>query len=164
MSSFIRTDARKRGTNVSNFIACQITEHQPECQLFEYDHPRFTRTSDETCGNDAKVKPIRACESHEVIDKLSALNAARFEEWKPNHDVDGLSPAIFAFDGDVYRGLDAQTLDARALTRLADRVRILSGLYGLLRPFDALRPYRLEMGTKLKGETIQSLPISGRQM
>ena len=41
-----------------------------------------------------------------LSDKLSALNAARFEEWKPNHDVDGLSPAIFAFDGDVYRGLD----------------------------------------------------------
>ena len=51
-----------------------------------------------------------------------------------------------------------QTLDAGALARLADRVRILSGLYGLLRPFDALRPYRLEMGTKLQGKTIQSLP------
>jgi len=105
-----------------------------------------------------RFSPSELASLMKLSDKLSALNAARFEEWRPNHEVDGLLPAIFAFDGDVYRGLDVQTLDAGALARLADRVRILSGLYGLLRPFDALRPYRLEMGTKLQGKTIQSLP------
>lgn len=104
------------------------------------------------------LSPSELASLMKLSDKLSALNTARFEEWKPNHEVDGLLPAIFAFNGDVYRGLDAPTLDSRALVRLADRVRILSGLYGLLRPFDALRPYRLEMGTNLKSKTIRSLP------
>ena len=120
--------------------------------------PQFLEQATKLAEMMRRLSPSELASLMKLSDKLSALNAARFEEWKPNHDVDGLSPAIFAFDGDVYRGLDAQTLDARALARLADRVRILSGLYGLLRPFDALRPYRLEMGTKLKGETIQSLP------
>ena len=93
-----------------------------------------------------------------LSDKLSALNAARFEEWSIDHGSDDLLPAIYAFNGDVYQGLDVQTLDARALDRLSDHIRILSGLYGLLRPFDAMRPYRLEMGTKLKGQAISSLP------
>lgn len=93
-----------------------------------------------------------------LSDKLSALNAARFEEWNIDHQSNDLLPAIDAFNGDVYQGLDAQTLDNVALDRLSERIRILSGLYGLLRPFDAMRPYRLEMGTKLKGQAVPSLP------
>ena len=93
-----------------------------------------------------------------LSDKLSALNAARFEQWSPDHQADDLLPAVYAFNGDVYQGLDVQTLGPDALNRLARHVRILSGLYGLLRPFDAMRPYRLEMGTKLQGQAITSLP------
>ena len=93
-----------------------------------------------------------------LSDKLSALNAARFEQWSPDHHADDLLPAVYAFNGDVYQGLDVQTLSPDALNRLAGHVRILSGLYGLLRPFDAMRPYRLEMGTKLQGQAITSLP------
>ena len=120
--------------------------------------PQFLDQATKLAEMMRRFSPSELASLMKLSDKLSALNAARFEEWRPNHEVDELLPAIFAFDGDVYRGLDVQTLDAGALDRLADRVRILSGLYGLLRPFDALRPYRLEMGTKLQGKTIQSLP------
>lgn len=74
---------------------------------------------------------------------LAALNAERYAGFAK---ADG-RPALAAFDGDVYRGFDAATLDADALAFAADRVRILSGLYGLLRPSDAIRDYRMEMGT-----------------
>lgn len=77
--------------------------------------------------------------------KLAALNAARFRDW----DRAATLPAVRAFAGDTYAGLDAATLDADALRWGAGRLRILSGLYGLLRPMDGIRPYRLEMGTRL---------------
>lgn len=93
-----------------------------------------------------------------LSDTLSALNAARFEQWQPDHTADELLPAVYAFNGDVYQGLDVTSLSAAALGRLNDRIRILSGLYGVLRPSDAMRPYRLEMGTRFKTGPITSLP------
>ena len=93
-----------------------------------------------------------------LSDKLSALNAARFEEWQLDHSASELLPAVYAFNGDVYQGLDVQTLSSDALARLNDHVRILSGLYGILRPLDAMRPYRLEMGTKMTDPEVPSLP------
>lgn len=80
-----------------------------------------------------------------ISDKLGRLNAARFADW----DAAPEKPAAFAFAGDTYVGLDAPTLDGDALRWAQAHLRILSGLYGLLRPLDALRPYRLEMGTRL---------------
>ncbi len=93
-----------------------------------------------------------------LSDKLSALNAARFEQWQSDHTADDLLPAVYAFNGDVYQGLDVTSLSPDALDRLNDRIRILSGLYGVLRPTDAMRPYRLEMGTRFKTGPITSLP------
>ena len=81
---------------------------------------------------------------------LAELNADRFRDWAPGGG-DGARPAIFAFAGDVYRGLEARTFRARDLTRAQKSLRILSGLYGVLRPLDLMRPYRLEMGTRLAG-------------
>lgn len=83
-----------------------------------------------------------------ISDKLAELNHARFQAFDPAVD-DGLQAAI-AFNGDVYQGLDARSLDKAAFAWSQDRVRILSGLYGLLRPADAIQPYRLEMGIRLK--------------
>ena len=82
-----------------------------------------------------------------ISDQLSVLNVTRYADWHPDHD--GARQAIMSFDGDVYTGLAARTLDARSLGYVRDRVRILSGLYGVLRPLDAMHPYRLEMGTRL---------------
>ena len=83
-----------------------------------------------------------------ISDTLARLNHERFQAFDPSVE-DGLQAAI-AFDGDVYAGLDARSLDTKAMTWAQDRLRILSGLYGILRPLDALQPYRLEMGVRLK--------------
>ena len=91
-----------------------------------------------------------------VSDKLAELNVARFRAWKARTPADAV-PAALAFAGDVYTGLKARELDAEALGWAQDRLRILSGLYGLLRPLDAIQPYRLEMGIRLangKGEDL----------
>lgn len=84
-----------------------------------------------------------------LSDKLAALNFARYAAWSPRGTEANARPAALAFDGDVYGGLDARSLDAGQLAWAQAHVGILSGLYGVLRPLDRLQPYRLEMGTKL---------------
>ena len=83
-----------------------------------------------------------------ISPKLADLNHARFQAFDPAVE-DGVQAAI-AFNGDVYTGLDARSLDKKSLSWAQDHLRILSGLYGVLRPLDALQPYRLEMGVRLK--------------
>jgi hypothetical protein len=90
-----------------------------------------------------------------ISDALAALNHERFQAFDPSVE-DGLQAAI-AFNGDVYSGLDARSLDAKAMNWAQDHIRILSGLYGVLRPLDALQPYRLEMGVRLKTKRGASL-------
>ncbi|ALK97076.1 hypothetical protein AB595_21940 [Massilia sp. WF1] len=82
-----------------------------------------------------------------ISDPLAVLNVTRYASWHPDHG--DARQAVMSFDGDVYTGLDARSLDAKALDYVQDHVRILSGLYGLLRPLDRMHPYRLEMGTRL---------------
>lgn len=84
----------------------------------------------------------------DLSDALAALNRERFQAFLPDSE-DGLQ-AAFAFNGDVYLGLRARELDKKALAWAQDHVRILSGLYGVLRPLDAIQPYRLEMGVRIK--------------
>lgn len=84
-----------------------------------------------------------------VSDKIAQLNVERFLNWRPEVSGSLARPAIYAFKGDVYEGLQAQTLKVEDLKWLNKRMGILSGLYGLLRPMDLMLPYRLEMGTKL---------------
>ncbi len=80
---------------------------------------------------------------------LAQLNADRFSAWSATATKDNAKQAMFAFNGDVYEGLAAATLSTPQVNYLEKRLRILSGLYGLLRPLDLLQPYRLEMGTRL---------------
>jgi cytoplasmic iron level regulating protein YaaA (DUF328/UPF0246 family) len=84
-----------------------------------------------------------------ISDPLAALNTARYADWEANYRAPRGRQAAFAFDGDVYDGLDARSLDPEGLDWLQRHVRILSGLYGVLRPLDLMLPYRLEMGTRL---------------
>jgi cytoplasmic iron level regulating protein YaaA (DUF328/UPF0246 family) len=84
----------------------------------------------------------------DLSDSLAKLNRERFQAFRPDSE-DGLQ-AAFAFNGDVYLGLRARELDKKALAWAQDHVRILSGLYGVLRPLDAIQPYRLEMGVRIK--------------
>ncbi|MEM6515149.1 MAG: peroxide stress protein YaaA [Bacteroidota bacterium] len=82
-----------------------------------------------------------------ISDSLADLNYERNQEFSLPFDKDNARPAIYAFSGDVYRGFDAYTLENSKLDTLQSTVRILSGLYGLLKPLDLIQPYRLEMGT-----------------
>ncbi|MGH1360112.1 MAG: peroxide stress protein YaaA [Burkholderiaceae bacterium] len=85
-----------------------------------------------------------------ISDKLGALNASRYDDWTLPFNEANARPAVLTFAGDVYDGLDAGSLSESRLKWAQDHVRILSGLYGLLRPLDLMQPYRLEMGTRLK--------------
>ncbi|SFQ13361.1 MULTISPECIES: peroxide stress protein YaaA [unclassified Variovorax] len=93
--------------------------------------------------------PQQISELMRLSDKLSALNVARYAAWRPKSTEQNARQAAFAFDGDVYGGLDARSLTPAQLDWAQDHVCILSGLYGVLRPLDRLQPYRLEMGTAL---------------
>ncbi len=88
-------------------------------------------------------------EMMDLSEALSTLNVQRYKAWKPKFTAENSKQAVLAFDGDVYGGLDAKTLKAKDLAWAQDHVRILSGLYGVLRPLDWMQPYRLEMGTRL---------------
>jgi cytoplasmic iron level regulating protein YaaA (DUF328/UPF0246 family) len=83
-----------------------------------------------------------------ISDALGQLNHQRNQEWELPFNPDNARPAVYAFNGDVYRGLDAYTIPDDKMEKLQNTVRILSGLYGLLKPTDLIQPYRLEMGTK----------------
>jgi cytoplasmic iron level regulating protein YaaA (DUF328/UPF0246 family) len=86
----------------------------------------------------------------DISDPLAALNAARYEAWSRKFTERNARPAVLAFDGDVYDGLQARKLKPADLDWAQQHLRILSGLYGVLRPLDWMQPYRLEMGTSLK--------------
>jgi len=81
---------------------------------------------------------------------LAALNYDRNQHWQPPFSLDNAKQAVYAFTGEVFRGLDVTTLPEEKISLLQDRLRILSGLYGLLKPLDLIKPYRLEMGTRIK--------------
>lgn len=87
-----------------------------------------------------------------ISDKLAALNYQRYQDFKTPFTEQNARPCLFTFKGDVYDGLEASTLSAKAIERAQSHLRILSGLYGLLRPYDLMQAYRLEMGTKLQNE------------
>lgn len=86
----------------------------------------------------------------DLSDDLARLNRDRFRAFAETPDADATRPAALAFAGDTYLGLDAQSLSEDSMRWAQDHLRILSGLYGLLRPLDAIQPYRLEMGSRLK--------------
>lgn len=92
-----------------------------------------------------------------ISDKLADLNVQRFQQWTPNMTAGNSKAALFAFKGDVYTGLSAETLTETQIHQAQKSVRILSGLYGLLRPLDRIQPYRLEMGTRVQTDAGQNL-------
>ena len=85
-----------------------------------------------------------------ISDDLARLNYERYQSFSDNHETENARPAAMVFNGDVYRGLEADTLDGEDWAFATGQLRILSGLYGLLRPLDLIQPYRLEMGCDFK--------------
>ena len=115
---------------------------------FATDAMRLARTA-----RNLSLKDLRGL--MDISDDLARLNRDRFRVFSESPEV--VHPAVFLFDGDTYRGLEARTLDGDALRWAEGHLRILSGLYGLLRPFDGIQPYRLEMGSRLKTRRGKSL-------
>lgn len=85
----------------------------------------------------------------DISDKLADLNYGRYKDFQEEHTNQNSRPAMYAFNGDVYTGLDAFSMPVEKLDVLQDKLRILSGLYGVLKPLDLIQPYRLEMGTNV---------------
>lgn len=112
--------------------------------------PEFVSESAKLIADLKKLSPQEVANLMGLSDQLAALNVGRYRDWSKKFTEENSKPAIYAFDGDVYDGFDVKTLDAKAIAFAQDHIRILSGLYGALRPLDLMQPYRLEMGTSLK--------------
>jgi cytoplasmic iron level regulating protein YaaA (DUF328/UPF0246 family) len=117
-----------------------------------YTQPDFLADSRLLADRLAGFDCPRLASLMKISDALAELNVARFASWAPPFSPANAKQAVLAFNGDVYDGLDAASLDEDALAWAQDHLRILSGLYGLLRPLDLMQPYRLEMGTRLENE------------
>ena len=104
-----------------------------------------------------KKKPKQLIELMSISEKLADLNWKRNQEWTTPFTAENARPAVYAFNGDVYTGLDAYTITEDKLDDLQDKLRILSGLYGVLKPLDLMQPYRLEMGTSMPIGTKKNL-------
>ena len=114
-----------------------------------HTEPLFLKESREVHKVLKDKKPADLSELMSISDKLADLNWKRNQDWKTPFTPENARPAIYTFNGDVYTGLDAYTIPLNKIEALQDRLRILSGLYGLLKPLDLMQAYRLEMGTKL---------------
>ncbi|MBL8552769.1 MAG: peroxide stress protein YaaA [Phenylobacterium sp.] len=110
--------------------------------------PQFAEHTAELSRTAKKLRVVDLKRMMALSDNLAKLNRERFQAFDPDSE-DGVQ-AAFAFNGDVYLGLKARELDRKAFAFAQDHVRILSGLYGVLRPMDAIQPYRLEMGVRIK--------------
>ncbi len=114
-----------------------------------FTQPEFLDHSQELVAQLRDFTPAQIAELMHLSDKLAGLNAARFGSWTPAFDTQNAKQALLAFKGDVYTGLDAESFTEADFDFAQQHLRMLSGLYGLLRPLDLMMPYRLEMGTKL---------------
>ncbi|WP_024770734.1 MULTISPECIES: peroxide stress protein YaaA [Aquimarina] len=116
----------------------------------QYTTPAFLAEIEKLNGVLKKKTPKKLSELMSISDKLAQLNWQRNQEFHLPFTKENARPAVYSFNGDVYIGLDAYTIPEKKLDTLQDQLRILSGLYGVLKPLDLMQPYRLEMGTKLK--------------
>jgi cytoplasmic iron level regulating protein YaaA (DUF328/UPF0246 family) len=114
--------------------------------------PEFSADSKRLVARLRELSPLEVARLMDLSDTLAALNVARYASFRVSPRAADVRPAVLAFDGDVYDGLGARALDAESLGFAQTHLRILSGLYGVLRPLDAMQPYRLEMGTRLENE------------
>ncbi len=117
---------------------------------YDYEIPVFINEAAELIEVMKHKSPQEIKDLMKLSDNLANLNWERYQNWNKIHTTDTARPAIFTFNGNVYEGLDIKCFNEADLFKANDKIRILSGLYGVLRPFDLIYPYRLEMGTKLQ--------------
>jgi cytoplasmic iron level regulating protein YaaA (DUF328/UPF0246 family) len=129
---------------------------QPE-KNSEFTQPVFLKESQKLVSKIQKYSKSELMDFMEISEKLADLNQQRFKDWKPPFSLKNAKQALYAFTGDVYDGLEANTLKKRDVTFAQNHLRILSGLYGLLKPLDLIQPYRLEMGRPLETNGAKNL-------
>ncbi|WPC99661.1 peroxide stress protein YaaA [Proteus terrae] len=115
-----------------------------------FTQPELLKYSQQLIEECRKLSSSDIASLMKISDKLAGLNAARFGEWQPNFTPENARQAILAFKGDVYTGMKAELFSEDDFQFAQQHLRMLSGLYGVLRPLDLMQPYRLEMGIKLK--------------
>ena len=124
-------------------------DFQPLAKPVNVTQPAMLAQSQQLADICKGLTPADLSSLMHISDKLAGLNAARFAQWQLPFTEQNAKAALFAFNGDVYQGLDAGSLTDDDIHFAQQHLRILSGLYGVLRPLDLMQPYRLEMGTKL---------------
>nr|WP_254431812.1 peroxide stress protein YaaA [Azonexus fungiphilus] len=122
-----------------------------------YTQPAFLDRSQALIEQLRALSPADIAQLMDLSDPLALLNYNRYADWSLPFTPDNAKQAVLAFDGDVYDGLSAKTLSAADLDFAQQHVRILSGLYGILKPLDLMQPYRLEMGTRFKNRAGKDL-------
>ena len=125
-------------------------DFESELPTKKYSQPLFLEQAAKLNKVLVKKKPRALSKLMGISDNLAELNWERNQKFSIPFDPTNARPAIYAFNGEVYQGLDAYTIPENKLDKLQDTLRILSGLYGILKPLDLVQPYRLEMGTQLK--------------
>ncbi len=125
-------------------------DFETELPIKKYTEPYFLTEAQKLNSVLRKKTPNKISELMGISDKLAQLNWQRNQDWNLPFTSNNSRAAIYAFNGDVYTGLDAYSIPENKLDDLENKLRILSGLYGVLKPLDLIQPYRLEMGTKLK--------------
>nr|WP_299074607.1 peroxide stress protein YaaA [uncultured Allomuricauda sp.] len=125
-------------------------DFETELPTSRYSQPQFLEQSEKLNSVLVKKKPKVLSKLMSISDNLAELNWQRNQQFSTPFTPENSRPAVFSFNGDVYQGLDAYTIPENKLDQLQDTLRILSGLYGILKPLDLIQPYRLEMGTQLK--------------
>ncbi len=123
----------------------------------DFSQPRMLEQAQQLIDVAKQLTPADLSNLMHISDKLAGLNAARFQSWQQPFTADNARPAMYAFAGDVYTGLAAEKFANQAIYYAQEHLRILSGLYGVLRPLDLMQPYRLEMGTSLATERGKNL-------
>jgi cytoplasmic iron level regulating protein YaaA (DUF328/UPF0246 family) len=122
---------------------------EKELPTTQFSQPSLLKESKKVHVVLKQKTPTELSQLMAISDKLADLNWQRNKAWKTPFNSSNACPAVYAFDGDVYTGLDAYSIPIEKLDLLQERLRILSGLYGVLKPLDLMQAYRLEMGTKL---------------
>src|SRR5664279_4289936 len=125
-------------------------DFKPQTVTKSSSQPLFIEESAIIIQKMQKLSCKQIADLMDINPKLAELNYQRYQQWKPEFTVKDSKQAILAFNGDVYTGLSAKTLKAKDLDYAQDKLLILSGLHGILRPLDLIHPYRLEMGVELK--------------
>ena len=132
-------------------------DFETECQISEQTEPAFISKTNILAKELKKLSSNEIGKLMKLSANLSELNFERFQSFKNNFNPSTSKQAVYAFNGDTYTGLDINSFNKTQVNNAQKRLRILSGLYGVLKPLDLIQPYRLEMGTKFKFQSFKNL-------